>query len=175
MASTAEARATANLINSIHDLYIASPNSSDPGVTANQGCGYKGVELIDAPSRAGKLREVAKQVGVLEKLVVGPYAAGADITEADLALYPTLGVLVPFCLKQAFGWPLLLDEGQHPKLCAWLAEVDKLPAAQRVRAEMEPALQGWLDAGRFEPIKAQVVASDPSACTWARDAVFAKL
>mmetsp|Transcript_33981 Transcript_33981/g.109106 ORF Transcript_33981/g.109106 Transcript_33981/m.109106 type:complete len:101 (-) Transcript_33981:346-648(-) len=71
VAATHQARARALLLNSIHDVYIASPNSSDPAVTANQGCGYKGVELIDAPARAGKLREVAKQVGVLEGLV-GP-------------------------------------------------------------------------------------------------------
>ena len=89
VAAARQARARALLLNSIHDLYIASPNSSDPAVTANQGCGYKGVELIDAPARAAKLREVAKQVGVLEGLVVGPYAAGAALTEADCALYPT--------------------------------------------------------------------------------------
>mmetsp|Transcript_27771 Transcript_27771/g.90559 ORF Transcript_27771/g.90559 Transcript_27771/m.90559 type:complete len:226 (+) Transcript_27771:2-679(+) len=105
LAETPEARARALLLNSIHDLYIASPNSSDPAVTANQGCGYKGVELIDAPARAAKLREVAKQVGVLEGLVVGPYAAGAALTEADCALYPTLALLLPFCLEHAFGWP----------------------------------------------------------------------
>lgn len=83
-------------------------------MTANQGCGYKGVELIDAPARAAKLREVAKQVGVLEGLVVGPYAAGAALTEADCALYPTLALLLPFCLEHAFGWPTLVG-AEHPR------------------------------------------------------------
>ena len=172
VAAARQARARALLLNSIHDLYIASPNSSDPAVTANQGCGYKGVELIDAPARAAKLREVAKQVGVLEGLVVGPYAAGAALTEADCALYPTLALLLPFCLEHAFGWPTLVG-AEHPRLAKWLAEMEKLPAAQRVRAEVEPALQGWLHAGRFEPIRAQVAAA--ASLAWDREAVMASL
>ncbi|EOD30932.1 hypothetical protein EMIHUDRAFT_202969 [Emiliania huxleyi CCMP1516] len=134
-------------------------------VYESRGCGYKGVELIDAPARAAKLREVAKQVGVLEGLVVGPYAAGAALTEADCALYPTLALLLPFCLEHAFGWPTLYAK--------WLAEMEKLPAAQRVRAEVEPALQGWLHAGRFEPIRAQVAAA--ASLAWDREAVMASL
>ena len=49
-ASTPEARARSALIVQVHDLYIASPNSSDPSVTANQGCMYKGCLLYTSPS-----------------------------------------------------------------------------------------------------------------------------
>lgn len=173
MASTPEGRARADLINSIHDLYIASPNSSDPSVTANQGCGYKGVELIDGTSRASKLLEVARQVTVLEGLFVGPFAAGEDMTLADLALFPTIGVLVPFCFRHSFGWCHLLDSTVHPKLCAWMKVMDALPVAKRVRGEMEDALKGWVDSGRFVPIREQVQ-SCPE-CAWEREAVMAKL
>ena len=38
--STPEVRARAALINSVHDLYIASPNSSDPAVTAKDQIEY---------------------------------------------------------------------------------------------------------------------------------------
>jgi len=172
LAETPEARAQASLINSIHDLYIASPNSSDPAVTANQGCAYKGVDLIDAPSRHAKLKEVARQVGVLEQLIVGPYAAGNSLTEADCALYPSFAIFLPHCLKHAFGWPSLIG-AEHPNLTAWLAEMEKLPAAQRLRSEMEPALQGWVDNGRFEPIKTQVAAAD--TLSWERQAILADL
>ena len=65
-------RALANLINSVHDLYIASPNSSNPAVTATQGCMYKPVDQIDALTRAAKVAEIDLQLGVLEGLVVGP-------------------------------------------------------------------------------------------------------
>ena len=62
-AATPEERARAALLTQVHDLYIASPNSSHPSVTANQGAMYKGVDQIDAASRAGKFRELHKQVG----------------------------------------------------------------------------------------------------------------
>ena len=89
-APTPEKRALANLINSVHDLYIASPNSSNPAVTANQGCMYKGVEQIDVQSRAAKVAELDKQLGVLEGLVVGPYCVGDEITEASAPAASTL-------------------------------------------------------------------------------------
>ena len=47
---TAELRAHAQLIIAVHDMYIASPSSSHPSVTSNQGCAYKSVEQIDAPN-----------------------------------------------------------------------------------------------------------------------------
>ena len=57
-AATPEGRARSALITQTHDLYIASPNSSNPSVTATQGCMYKGVELIDGPTRAAKVCEM---------------------------------------------------------------------------------------------------------------------
>ena len=80
-AATPEARARAALITQVHDLYIASPNATDvqPTVTATQGCMYKPIDVIDGPTRAGKLAEIWKQLGVLEGLIVGPYAAGTRL------------------------------------------------------------------------------------------------
>ena len=159
-AATPEDRARAALIERLHDLYIASPNSSDPSVTAKQGCMYKGVDLIDAPARAAKLAELWKQLGVLEGLVRGPFAAGESLTEADFALWPTLSSFLPFMLPKVFGWGNVMDDADHlPRLKAWHAAVGALPAAQRVREEVLGALKGWEESGRFEPILAQVAAN----------------
>ena len=159
VATTPELRARVALIVSIHDLYIASPNSSNPTVTANQACAYKPVELIDAEARSSKLTEIAKQCNVLEGFIVGPYAVGDEPTEADMTLYPTLGVFLPFLVHAVFGWPSLLEEQAHPNLSAWLASVEQLPAAKRVKEEMLPALQSWETNGRFDPIRTQIAAA----------------
>jgi glutathione S-transferase len=169
IAPTPEARATANLILSIHDLYIASPNGSHPSITATQGCGYKPIEVIGAEARAIKLAELAKQLAVLEGLAVGPYLAGDTPTEADFALYPTLGVFLDFIVPRVFGWPSLLDATNHPKLTAWVATVAEWPAAKRVRDEMLVPLNGWESSGRFEPIKQQIAAA--GELQWSRAAL----
>ena len=157
-ASTPEARARSALIVQVHDLYIASPNSSDPSVTANQGCMYKGVDLIDGPARAGKLREIWKQLGVLEGLVQTPYACGEELTEADLTLWPTLSCFFVAMLPN-FGWGNVMDDPVHfPKLKHWHEAVGALPAAQRVKGEVMGALKGWADQKRFDPILEQVKA-----------------
>ena len=158
-AATPEERARAALLTQVHDLYIASPNSSDPMVTANQGAMYKSVEQIDAPSRAAKLAELEKQMDVLEGLIQAPYAAGASLTEADFALYPTLACFLPYLLPTVFGWADPFDASRRPKLAAWLATVGALTAAQRVRGEVMKGLEGWTASGRFAPIKEQVAAN----------------
>ena len=109
VAPTAELRARAELINQVHDLYIASANSSDPSVTATQAAMYKSVELIDAPNRAAKVAEIAKQLDVLEDLVVGPYCAGDGLSQADLALFPTF-IFFTELLPRVFGVLLTIDQ-----------------------------------------------------------------
>ena len=73
--------------------------------------------------------------------------------QADLALYPTF-IFMTTMLPKVFGWPPVLDS--RPKLKAWFDEVDKLPAAQRVKAEVAAGLEGWAKAGRSDPIVEQV-------------------
>ena len=58
---------------------LMAHNSSNPAVTANQGCMYKGVEQIDVQSRAAKVAELDKQLGVLEGLVVDRKAPVGDL------------------------------------------------------------------------------------------------
>lgn len=158
-AFTPEERARAALLTQIHDLYIASPNSSDPKVTANQGAMYKPVDVIDATSRAGKLLELNKQLDVIEGLIVGPYAAGEHLTVADLTMFPTLGVFFPVMLPFVFGWRNPMDNDTRPRLKAWFQKMSALPAAERVRAEIKEALASWESSGRFTPIIEQVAAN----------------
>ena len=75
------------------------------------------------------------------------------MSQADLALYPTF-IFLTTMLPKVFGWPPVLES--RPKLRAWFAEVDKLPAAQRVRAEVSAGLDGWEKSGRVAPIIEQV-------------------
>ena len=142
-------------------------------LTSNQGCAYKPVQQIDASNRSRKLEEVARQIGVLEGLILGPYAVGDEPTEADIALYPTLGVLLPYIFERAFGWTHLLSPAEHPKLSAWLSIVEMLPAAKRVKAEMLPGLHEWETSGRFEPIRAQIKAAPE--LPWSREQIFSKI
>ncbi|KAL3932875.1 MAG: hypothetical protein SGPRY_000524, partial [Prymnesium sp.] len=143
-ATTAEERAHAAMINQVHDMYIASANSSDPSVSANQGALYKAVDVIDPPSRAAKLRELDKQLDVLESLIKGPYAAGTSLTEADFALFPTLACFMSYLPPALFDWPNPMDdEKRRPKLKAWLEHVGMLPAAQKVKAEIMDVLHFW--------------------------------
>ena len=139
IAPTAKQRALVAMINQIHDLYIASPNSSHKTVTATQACMYKPVEQIDGPSRAIKVYEVNKQLNVLEGLIVGPYCVGDQVTEADFAMYPTF-IFFQKLMPLVFGWGCVFEN--RPKLKAWWHKVDELDAAKRVKAEVTEALEG---------------------------------
>jgi len=155
-ASTPEARALAAQINAIHDLYVASPNASDPRVTATQGCMYKPVDVIDADSRALKVAEIAKQLDVLEGLMKGPFCVGEDMTEADLAMYPTF-IFFVVMLPKVFGWPDVFHA--RPKLKTWMKHMETLEPVQQVKAEVEGGLQNWEQQKRFDSIIEQIKAA----------------
>merc|ERR1712113_36496 len=71
-----DARAIVNLLIRIHDLYIASPNCTQPGFSHTQGCMYlapyetkwcSAERTMDKATRAAKLAEMWKQLHWLEK------------------------------------------------------------------------------------------------------------
>ena len=163
---TPEERARSALITQVHDLYIASPNSSHASVTATQGCMYKGVDVLDVESRAVKFAELWKQLGVLESLMVLPYAAGPRISEADFALWPTLSCFLPFMLPK-YGWGNVMDDEAHfPRLKKWHETVGKLKAAQTVKDEVMGGLKAWEDADRFGPIQEQIASRKDLKWAW---------
>merc|ERR1712217_764562 len=90
-ALTPESRAKAAMLNRVHDIYIASPNCTAPGHIANQGVMYKPVEVVSTAQRSAMAVDLKKQLDELERLMdpSGPWAAGQDLTFADLAMFPT--------------------------------------------------------------------------------------
>ncbi|GAX77121.1 hypothetical protein CEUSTIGMA_g4567.t1 [Chlamydomonas eustigma] len=143
LAATPELRAKANLITRLHDIYIASI----------QACMYR---AMDSPEmRCKQIGDLAAQLDILDKAIVGPYAAGDDITAADGALFPTM-VFCDFMLPTYFGWTGLWET--RPKLKAWWATISQDPEAARIIKEVREALDGWAESDRWNKtgINAQV-------------------
>lgn len=118
---TPEGRQEVELLCRIHDLYIASPNTTAPGFSHSQGAmylstGWHGpVRGMDLKTRAAKLGEIWRQLHWLEAQAGakgGPHLAGEQLTLADLTWFPTC-VFMEFMLPRFFGWPQLFD----PTVC----------------------------------------------------------
>jgi len=142
-------RAHMRLVVATHDLYLASPNCTQPGAfTHTQGCMYvppphsKHVTTrwIDRPTRAAKLRECWKQLDVLESLCRGPFFCGDDVSLADLTVFPTV-IFFLFFTPRVFGWEDGAVFHGRPRLKYWFEEgMIALPAARRVHDEVTTAL-----------------------------------
>ncbi|KAI8466013.1 MAG: glutathione S-transferase [Monoraphidium minutum] len=135
-AATPELRAKAALATRVHDLYI----------TSIQACMYR---AMDASDRARQIKQIAFQLDVLEGLCAGPYLAGASITSADSALFPTV-VFMRQMLPDVFGWRDVF--AGRPKLAAWWAALQEDPHSARVIAEVQGGLQGWIDKDRWSEL-----------------------
>jgi len=163
---TPEGRALEQLFCRIHDLYIASPNCTQPGFSHTQGSMYlapyetrwcRQERCMDKPTRASKLAEIWKQLTWLEENTVGPYLAGPRITLADMTWYPTT-IFMEFMLPRVFGWPQVFHETEHfPKLTSWFAELGKNSIFTDCRQEI---WDYWVEKekeGQFESIKGELV------------------
>eukprot|EP00879_Flechtneria_rotunda_P008174 GHRR01008563.1.p1 GENE.GHRR01008563.1~~GHRR01008563.1.p1 ORF type:complete len:206 (+),score=58.71 GHRR01008563.1:1275-1892(+) len=135
-APTAELRAIATLAARIHDQYI----------TPIQACMYRKFEAAD---RAILLKQLVKQMDVLEHICVGPYVAGPEITSGDSALMPTF-VFMTFILPRYFGWRDVF--AGRPRLAAWWLEMQEPRASRRVIDEVTDALEGWAKKNRWEDL-----------------------
>lgn len=131
---TPEMRALATLAARIHDIYMAPI----------QGCMYK--PMPNPGQRAKQLNDISFQLDVLERLVVGPFVCGEEISYADGALVPTF-VFYTWILPRHFGWESVFTS--RPKLAAWWEAVSADPEAARVIEEMQGGLQAWEDADRW--------------------------
>jgi glutathione S-transferase len=146
---TPEHRAAVQLCMRIHDLYISSPNSTQPGMSHTQGCMYlapyetkhcrKGREM-ERPMRASKLAELWKQLNWLEgnaRIHGGPFLVGQKMTFADLNWFPTC-VFMEFMLPRVFGWADLFRDasGGFPYLQNWYEAMLKEPAMQTVHNDI---------------------------------------
>jgi len=174
---TPEGRQAMELLNRIHDLYIASPNCTAPGFSHSQGAmylstGFHGAARgMDLPTRAAKLGEIWRQLNWLEREVAagardGPFLMGAQLTLADLTWFPTC-VFMEYMLPRVFGWPHLFDLSASepaptpfPHLAEWYAGLrtdrDEFRA---VHADIWSYWEAMETAGQFEAIRQELAAN----------------
>merc|ERR1712137_1166682 len=125
---TPEERAFVNLVCRLHDLYVASPNCTQPNFAHSQGCMYLAPyptphcapeRCMDAQTRAAKCAELFKQLTWLEENIKGPWIAGERITIADCTWFPTT-IFMEFMLPRVFDWsPIFYETEVFPKITAW--------------------------------------------------------
>eukprot|EP00420_Gonyaulax_spinifera_P034744 CAMPEP_0197880678 /NCGR_PEP_ID=MMETSP1439-20131203/8398_1 /TAXON_ID=66791 /ORGANISM="Gonyaulax spinifera, Strain CCMP409" /LENGTH=344 /DNA_ID=CAMNT_0043500241 /DNA_START=33 /DNA_END=1067 /DNA_ORIENTATION=+ len=162
---TPEARAYVQLLVRIHDLYIASPNCTQPGFSHTQGSMYlapyetkfcAASRCMDKPTRAAKLAEIWKQLTWLEEHCKGKYLAGDSITVADMTWYPTT-IFMEFMLPRAFGWPEIFKDPVHfPKLASWHQGLTANSIFGEVRQEIWDFWLAKEEEGQFESIKGEL-------------------
>lgn len=143
--NTPEKRAQVQLMIRVHDMYIASPNCSQPGFSHSQGSMYlspyetkwcAATRCMDKPTRAAKLAEIWKHLNWLERQCHGPYLAGEKITTADMTWYPTT-IFMEFMLPRVFQWPEIFTESTiFPSLAAWHQKLTADPIFAQVRKDI---------------------------------------
>ena len=84
---------------------------------------------MDKESRAEQIVLLNIQLDNLEKLVVGPYVVGDELTTADGALFPNL-CWMTYIMPQFFGWDDVFKN--RPKLAACWQSIQKDDAAAKV-------------------------------------------
>jgi len=145
-----------------HDVYMAPL----------QGCLYKesprGQGFSVWGTRDAAVKELLRQIAALEDLIVvddddpaeGPYLCGAEPTQADCAVYPTL-LFAEYMLPK-FGETFELE----PKLARWWqfmnAEDD---VAKRIRADILAAFDAWEARDRWGGILGAGLRDDPTDIT----------
>lgn len=158
---TPEDKAFVNLLVRCHDLYIASPNCTQPNFAHTQGCMYlaphvtphcSAERVMDAATRAAKLAEIWKQLNWLEDKIVGPFMAGERITHADLTWFPT-SIFMEFMLPRVFDWsPIFYETETFPKLTAWFQHCMKNEVFAQTRQEIFEFWELKEKEGQFAPV-----------------------
>ncbi|KAK9825038.1 hypothetical protein WJX74_002766 [Apatococcus lobatus] len=135
-ASTPEKRALAHQAVRFQDLYILNIFASM----------YR---KMDKEPRAEQIGQINTQLDNLEKLVVGPYVVGDELTTADGSLLPNL-CWMNYILPQLFGWENVFKN--RPKLAACWQTIQQDEAASKVIAELHEALDNWKNNGRWKDV-----------------------
>lgn len=166
---TPEDRAFVHLLVRIHDLYISSPNCSQPNFHHTQGCMYLDAvptsftpasRTMDVATRAAKLAEIFKQLTWLEGQAKAPFLAGDRLSHADCAWFPTC-VFMELLLPYVFGWsPIFHETKVFPKLTQWFAACLSNPHFEKTYTEVRGTLLGHQAKGRFELVQ-QIPAQHP--------------
>ncbi|RYH00470.1 glutathione S-transferase family protein [archaeon] len=152
-------RTLSNQVSRLHDVYVSSV----------QGCMYKPYGYIYSSfgtNRKAALGEFRKQLLIIESTLsrfyslhpslAGNYLCGHDISLADATLFPTM----VFCHRiLPTYFKLTENEYSGPTMKTWWRFMNEHEAcAQEVRAEIEGAIDKWVESGRFEPIMQEMKA-----------------
>ncbi|CAD7969907.1 unnamed protein product [Amoebophrya sp. A120] len=110
-----EDNAVMNLLIRVHDIYISSPNCTQPNFAHTQGCMYLAPyptkwcapeRCMDKESRSKKLKEIWKHLCWLDcqlELRADPYMCGEQLTHADMTWFPTV-CFMEYLLPNNFQW-----------------------------------------------------------------------
>lgn len=162
--STAEGRQLMNLMIRTHDLYIASPNCTQPGFTHTQGAMYltpyetefcAAVRCIARPARAAKIAELWKHLSWLNSSIVSTAGlADTKLSLADFTWYPTC-TFIEYMTPRVFGWDDIFDEatGALPALASWYTEMTKIPAFASARQQIWEYWVQQDEKGQFDSIR----------------------
>jgi len=166
--SSPEDKAVTNLLVRCHDIYIASPNCTQPGFSHTQGCMYLAPyetkfcaarRCMNRETRAKKLAELWKQLNWLEQTIKGPNMCGTEMTAADMTWFPTC-VFMEFMLPRVFKWfPIFREKGEEqvlPKLTAWYTAMLANPVFAQVREEIWGFWVVKHKAGQFTSIEGEL-------------------
>jgi len=166
---TPDHRAFVNLLVRCHDIYISSPNCTQPNFSHTQGCMYldpyptaftPAVRTMDTVTRAAKLAEIYKQLTWLEGMVKLPFLAGDRITHADCTWFPSC-VFMELLLPLVFDWSPIFHETDHfPKLTAWFRNCLNNKHFALTHTEIYGTLDQQRLQGRFENVR-QVALNHP--------------
>lgn len=165
-----EDRARVHLVVRCHDLYIASPNCTQPNFSHTQGCMYldptptrftPSKRTMSAAIRAAKLAELYQQLCWLEDTAQLPYLLGDTMTHADITWFPT-AVFMELLLPKVFDWKPVFHERDvsesFPKLSKWFQTCLTNGQYAKTREEIKGTLMLHAENGRFVGVKENVVA-----------------
>ena len=167
---TPETRAFVQLLVRTHDVYISSPNSTQPHFSHTQGCMYLDPvptkytparrTMPDPRVRASKVKEIYERLAWLESTIQLPYMAGERMSHADITWFPTC-VFMELLLPYVFNWsPVFHESEQFPRLTLWHGNCCSNEHFASVRDDISCVLIQQKEDGRFDGVR-EVATNNP--------------
>jgi glutathione S-transferase len=168
---TPDDRAFVQLLVRIHDVYISSPNCTQPHFSHTQGCMYLDPvptkytparrTMPDPNVRCLKLREIYERLTWLESTIRLPFMASDRITHADITWFPTC-VFMEVLLPYVFDWSQIFHEHEKfPRLTQWYGTCCANEHFASVRDDIYGVLMKQKEDGRFDNVR-EVARSHPN-------------
>lgn len=169
-----EDRALVQLFVRIHDIYISSPNCTQPNFSHTQGCMYldpyptpytpERRTMPDPAVRASKLKEIYERLCWMEENIRSEYMVGDRITHADITWYPTC-IFMEILLPYVFDWATIFHEKEHfPRLTRWFETCTNNEHFASIRDDISGVLKKQQRDGRFDNVRK--VARDNPDLKW---------